>query len=51
MARTKRKPAKSVSSARKPSKGQTKLAEYVSCLWELNKLQRVLLTDLRKRFL
>jgi len=42
------KGAKEAKKALKTAKGQTKAAEYVSCLSELHKLQGVLLTRLRR---
>ncbi len=54
MAKSKRKrtkgtmPVKKVRKTKKTTKGQTKAAEYVSCLLELHKLQGVLLSRLDK---
>jgi hypothetical protein len=42
------KGAKRAKKAPKTAKGQTKAAEYVSCLLELHKLQGVLLNRLRR---
>jgi hypothetical protein len=48
MAKSKKKKADRTRETAKSRKGQTKAAEYVSCLWELHKLQKVLLTQLSK---
>jgi len=45
MTKSTRKKAKKT---KKTAKGQTKAAEYVSCLLELHKLQGVLLNQLEK---
>jgi hypothetical protein len=42
------KGAKRAKKAQKTAKGQTKAAEYVSCLLELHKLQGTLLNRLRR---
>ena len=48
MAKSTRKRAKRIISAKKKIKGQTKAAEYVGYLLELHKLQGVLLNRLNK---
>jgi len=48
MAKSKKKKADRTREAVKNHKGQTKVVEYISCLWELHKLQKVLLTQLSK---
>jgi hypothetical protein len=48
MAKSKEKKADRTREAVKNHKGQTKAAEYISCLWELHKLQKILLTQLSK---
>ena len=53
MAKSKRKKMKAAVSAKKGKKtasGQTKAAEYVGYLWELHRLQGVLLSRLDKEF-
>ena len=47
-ARKKTKRAVSAKKTRKTKKGQAKAVEYIDCLLELYKLQRVLLTRLRE---
>ena len=40
--------AKKVKRSKKATKGQTKATEYIDCLWELHKLQGVLLKQLAR---
>jgi hypothetical protein len=54
MAKSRRKIAKGIIQAKdyqKTAEGRKKPADYINYLCELHKLQGVLLTELRKRFL